>query len=173
MKALKCLTIAVYVWMNLSACSTVGVTSHPMHSFGFDTRHDSPDVEVMDYHYGNDKQRGVRPESERVAMGQSFPYERIYGELPRADFLYVKWRIKDRMRPDQYLGSYQDRVDLRTRLPVDIDGFGIHFVVKGRQLYVYLIPPPGVWPAGAMRPSAPSSMSEFLKQHQIYPDQPK
>ena len=106
-------------------------------------------------------------------MGEHFPYGSTFGAMPRGDFLYVKWRIKDSMKPGEYVGDFQDRVDLKSRLPVDISDCGIHFVVKEQQLYVYLIPPPGVWPAGAMRSSAPASMSAFLLQHQIYPDQSK
>jgi len=106
-------------------------------------------------------------------MGEDFPYENTSGPMLRGDFLYVKWRVKNRMKPSEYIGQFEDKVDLRTRLPADITNFGIHFVVKDAQLYVYLIPPPGVWPAGALRSTAPATMSAYLKQHQIYPDQPK
>jgi hypothetical protein len=77
------------------------------------------------------------------------------------------------MRPAEYLGYYDDKVDLRKRLPFDITGFGIHFAVIGPQLYIYLIPPPGTWPVGALRPPVLESTSIYLKQHQIYPDQSK
>lgn len=172
---------SLFIWLCLSliqfglvACATVGITDkHPMHSFSFDTLHDSPDAEVLDYQYGSSRQFGTHANAEMVALGQVFPGWNTSGPMLRGEFLYVKWRIKNHMKPWEYIGTYEDKVDLKIRLPADIANCGIHFVVKGAQLYIYLIPPPGVWPAGALKPSAPESMSAYLKQHQIYPDQPK
>lgn len=53
----------------------------------------------------------------------------------RGDFLYVKWRLK------QTGEVYEDTVDLKSRLPADITDHRIHFVIRGPQLYVYLISP--------------------------------
>ena len=33
---------------------------------------------------------------------------------------------------------YDDKVDLTSRLPADIEGLEIHFVIKGPHLYIYL-----------------------------------
>lgn len=179
MKKIQLRSLLIWLFISviqfgLAACATGGaMDNYPMHSFSFDTRHDSPDVEVLDYQYGSSRQEGTHANKERIAMGEDFRAENTSGPMPRGDFLYVKWRIKNRMKPGEYIGHYEDKVDLRTRLPADITDCGIHFVVKGAQLYVYLIPPPGVWPAGALRPTAPARMSAYLKQHQIYPDQPK
>jgi hypothetical protein len=172
---------SLFIWVcisviqfGLAACATGGIMDkHPMHSFSFDTRHDSPDAEVLDYQYGSIRRVGTHANTEMVAMGEYFLSGGTSGPIPRGEFLYVKWRIKNRMRPWEYIGTYEDKVDLRNRLPADITGYLIHFVVKGSQLYVYLLPPPGTWPAGALKPSAPESMSAYLKQHQIYPDQHK
>lgn len=63
--------------------------------------------------------------------------------MPRGDTLYVKWRIKASG------AVHEDTVDLRKRMPSDITDHRIHFVVKGPQLYVYLISPqpnPKGWP---------------------------
>ena len=144
------------------------------HSFSFDALAESPEVEVLDYQYGGSKkyddsgQVGIRAEKERVQLGQIFSAQRTGGPIPHGDFLYVKWRIKQSGQVNE------DRVDLKTRLPADIANYGIHFFIKGSQLYVYLIPPPGVWPAGAIR-RAPTEeqVAAYLKQRQIYPDQPK
>jgi len=56
--------------------------------------------------------------------------------MPPADFLYVKWRDKT---TDQV---YEDRVDLRKRLPPFDEMYGqkVYFLVEDNQLYVYLIP---------------------------------
>lgn len=143
---------------------------HPRHSFSFDTRHDSPDAEVLDYQYGSSRQDGTYANKERVAMGEDFPSERISGAMPRGDFLYVKWRIKNRMKPWEYIGTYEDKVDLKTRLPADITGLRVHFVIKGSQLYVYLISP-GLKPKS--EPAGPVREYSSQKQVQIYPDQQK
>jgi len=158
------------MWMALSACSTVGVTNFPRHSFSFDTPHDSPDVEVLDYKYGRSGNVATRPEKKRVEMGQTFASSSASGPIPRGDFLYVKWRLKNRMKMGEYLGTYEDHVDLRNRLPADITGLRIHFVIDGSQLYIYLISP-GLKPAS--EPAGPVAQYSMQKQVKIYPDQLK
>lgn len=150
----------------LTACATVDeVEKNPMHSFSFDTRHDSPDVEVLDYQYGSNHV-GVRAERERVALGQSFPSENVSGPMPRGKFLYVKWRLINRMKPSEYIGTYEDRVDLTARLPDDMMNLRVHFIIKGPQLYIYLISPSDVRPLIA----GPVKRYSSQKQVQIYPD---
>ncbi len=134
------------------------------HHFSFDALEDSPDIEVLDYQYGNGRQFGTHAEKERVALGQVFSGWNTYGAMPRGEFLSVKWRIK------QSGQVYEDRVDLTHRLPADIAEFRIHFVIKGSQLYIYLISPdkrPASLPVGPVR------AYEYQKQDQIYPDQSK
>ena len=159
--------------LSLTACAAGGIMnkdSYPAHHFSFDTMHDSPDVEVLDYQYSNSRHVGVRPERERVMMGETFCCENIAGSILRGDFLYVKWRIKKPGSLTEYLGPYEDKVDLRSRLPADITGLRIHFVIRGPQLYVYLI-----WPGlkDASEPEGPVKMYRHQRQVQIYPDQSK
>lgn len=147
--------------------------SYPAHTFSFDTLHDSPDVDVLDYQYSNSRHQGVRPERERINMGQTFCCKNIYGSILRGDFLYVKWRVKKPGTPEwapEYLGTYEDRVDLRSRLPADITNLRIHFIIRGSQLYVYLI-----WPGLKANsiPEGPIRMYRHQKQVQIYPDESK
>lgn len=154
-----------------TACATGWFTdSNPRHSFSFDTDEDSPDAEVLDYEYGTSRQEATHANKERVAMGQVFPAENTSGNMPRGDFLSVKWRIKNRMRPSEYIGYYDDKVDLRKRLPADMTGFRVHFVIKGAQLYVYLISPE-LKPANEH--AGPVRRYVSRKQIQIYPDQTK
>jgi hypothetical protein len=170
---LKWLLIFI-IQLALQGCALGGQTM-VFHSFNFDTLEDSPGIEVLDYQYGGHNkeyddsgQVGVRAEKERVALGEVFNAQLTSGVMPRAAFLYVKWRIKESGQ------VYEDRVDLTTRLPADITHCGIHFVVKGPQLYVYLIPPPGIFPPLAIRRAATDEkMAAYLKEHQIYPDQSK
>jgi len=90
--------------------------------------------------------------------------------MPPADFLYVKWR-------DKTTGQvYEDRVDLRNRLPSFREMYEqtVYFLVEDNQLYVYLIPahdwntkrnhkPPG------QRPNGPYA-TRHLDVKTLYPD---
>lgn len=105
------------------------------HTFAFDTIHDSPDIEVLDYQYGSSRQFATFADKERIALGQVFPANHISGYMPRGEFLYVKWRIKS---TDQV---FEDRVDLNSRLPEELEGLELRFVIHGPQLYVFL-----TWP---------------------------
>ena len=134
------------------------------HSFSFNTNEDSPDVEVLDYQYGDGTQFGTHADNERVALGQVFPADNISGMIRRGDSLYVKWR-------DKYSHHvYQDRVDLKNRMPQDITDLRVHFLIKGSQLYVYLIYPRL---KDASIPQGPVRRYQDQKQVQIYPDLPK
>ena len=141
LRSLKCLFASLMV-SSLTACAVGGIIdrdSYPVHTFSFDTLIDSPDVEVLDYQYSNSRHNGVRANPERIRMGQDFGGTSISGSILRGDFLYVKWRVKKPGVFGEYLGTYEDRVDLRSRLPADINNLRIHFIIRGVQLYVYLI----------------------------------
>jgi len=86
------------------------------------------------------------------------------GPIQRGDFLYVKWREKS-------TGSiYEDTVDLRQRLPADIKDHRIHFMIRGPQLYVFLISPQRR-PTGT-KPTGPEVYSRYSTVL-IYPDRGK
>lgn len=152
-----------------TACASEQYT---FHSFSFRAISESPDIEVLDYQYGakGEYERGgavgLRPPQYRVERGEVFTGVGVAGNLPKGDFLYVKWRIKETGQ------IYEDKVDLNTRVPKDITQYGIHFVIVKTQLFVYLIPSPGVFPSlpyAKMRRSG--EYAEYFKKHQIYPDQ--
>ena len=132
-----------------------------MHAFGFDAIQDSPGIEVLDYRYGNSKQPGARPPTwalreNRVSQGTS-----TTGEMLKGDELYVKWRIRS-------TGSvHEDTVDLRSRLPANIEGHRIYFIVKDTQLYVYLITPERRPPE--LPPNGPRQ-TQYLKTITLYPE---
>lgn len=90
---------------------------------------------MLDYQYGTSKlPTASNPEYLRTE-GRSLQGTNIHGPMLRGDFLYVRWRIRSTGQ------IYQDRVDLRRRLPMDLTGYQIHFVINGPQLFVYLISP--------------------------------
>jgi hypothetical protein len=132
------------------------------HSFGFDTLKDGQDAEVIDYRYGNSKLPVHAPEW-AVKEGKTFTFNSVGGPMQRGDFLYVKWRIKSTSE------VYEDNVDLRHRLPSDIKGHHIHFIIRGPQLYVYLVTPEKRLPDAA--PNGPR-MYSYRRTLTIYPDQP-
>lgn len=134
------------------------------HAFSFDTRVDNQnDVEVLDYRYGDSK-LPVRAAEENVKAGKQFMVAGVHGPMLRGSFLYVKWRIKTTGQ------VYEDTVDLRNRLPADITDCRIHFLVRGPQLYVYLITPKKR--AKDEPPNGPE-MYDYKKTLTIYPDQVK
>ncbi len=154
----------------LTACATGG-GNMIFHTFEFDAWRDSPDIEVLDYQYGDQKTTGFSPERERVKLGQAFRSGGLSGFIPRGDFLYVKWRIK---KTGEVL---EDRVDLRHRLPENLDHLEIHFVCHDRQLYVFVTWPWDGQPWTKGKPQdrykpVPGGERRFdgQKIQQIYPD---
>lgn len=138
------------------------------------------DADVLNYEYGSSGLPGTRPFKEDweilAQIGKDyFGQHGIAGMLPRADHLYVKWRVKA-------TGAvYEDRVDLTHRLPRDMTNYELNFAIFGSQLYVFLFPPyktrdalgqtvihgghPPVPPRGETLLDVP-----YALQHQIYPD---
>ena len=132
-----------------------------MHSFSFDARKDSPDVEILDYRYGDSKQPSARAPDWAIKQNQAPQWTNITSEMLRPDSLYVRWRVKSTGE------IHEDTVDLRSRLPADIKDHRVYFIARGRQLYIYLITPERRAPESA--PKGPS-MYQHLKSITIYPD---
>jgi hypothetical protein len=144
----------------LAACATsTGVLVD--HSFALNAALDSPDVEVIDYRYGNSRQPGASNDHPQRAQGKSAQATGVTGPMLVADDLYVKWRIKA-------TGTvHEDTVDLSRRLPRDINGQKVYFFIRGSQLYVYVI----TNERRAQRtPGIGSRVWDHLKAIQIYPD---
>jgi hypothetical protein len=145
----------------LVACtSTGGIVDH---TFAFNAGVDSPDVEVMDYRYGSSRHPGARNEHLQRDQGKSAQGTSVTGPMPRGDDLYVKWKIK-------HTGVvYEDTVDLRHRLPSDITGQRVYFLIRGSQLHVYLVSKERRAPG---TPAIGSRLWSHLKAIEIYPDRP-
>lgn len=109
---------------------------YAVHSFEFDARSDSPDIEILDYQYGGSNDHGVRAcpihRSKCTIVPQAVG---TYGDMEVGNHLYVKWRIRS---TDEIV---DDVVDLRQRLPLDMRRQRVYFVVSGKVLSVFLIGP--------------------------------
>jgi hypothetical protein len=161
--SLRWLTIVIFGCL-LAACTAFGGPEVVDHEFEFNMFLDNQDAVVLDYRYGNSKQPGaINPDSMRN-QGKAHQQELIHGRMLRGDFLYVKWRIKSTGE------VYEDTVDLRHRLPKDITDHTITFLIRGPQLYVYLVTPERRAPD--MSPNGPKEFS-YLKVITLYPDQIK
>jgi hypothetical protein len=145
--------LAFALFVALAACASG--PKEVNHAFSFDTWIDSPNDQVLNYRYSSDYPEDWQL---RDGIGQQ---RNVNGWMPRGDTLYVKWRIKA-------TGAvYEDTVDLGARLPRDITGHRIHFVVKGPQLYVYLVSPKKRTPSD---PQGPLRMYSDLVVYTLYPD---
>lgn len=114
----------------LTACASRVV----MHSFTLEPQ-DNPDIEVLDYYYGDTRTPGARASEQDKADGQVRQRVGITGEMRRGDRLYVKWRVTT-------TGAvYEDLVDLKSVLPTDIKNHRIYATISGPRLIVYLIAP--------------------------------
>lgn len=152
------------VQLSLLSCASGRQTMY-FHSFEFDMRKISPDMEVLDYQYGGSRQTATCMPEGMLKRGVAIKQHGIGGFMPRGEFLYVKWRSKSSGQ------VYEDRVDLSRLLPSDLTDYTVTFFMKESQLYVYLISPdedrrPEYWPKGPIR------MYHHLKQYQLYPGEP-
>lgn len=143
-RALRVMVLAILSCLSMSACALFGSRDY-YYRFGFDTHGDAntyghPDVDVLDWVYGDGKIEYLRFSDYHKEMGMPEPGTSVYGPLPRAESLYVKWRV----RADGSI--HEDRVDLRGLLPANPTGYTVHFVADGKTLYVFLVPPSiGAW----------------------------
>lgn len=115
----------------LAACASTG---NPVSLYGvqFNAIKDSPDIDVLDYAYGQNDKPFFGPSKVIRDQGKWTNNDNMTGYLPRGEFLYVKWRIK------QSGEILEDRVDLRTRLPMDLTNTRVRFVIHERHLYVFV-----------------------------------
>lgn len=150
--------IIVFAVVMLAGCANA--QDLVSHGFAFDFIDDSPDAELIDYRYGT----SYYGKSERASMGRVSQGGGIFGEIRRGDDLYVKWRLKATGE------TFEETVDLKSRLPIDIKGSRIYFMVRGPQLYVYLIT--SEKRAKDESPNGPSKWA-FRRILTIYPDAPK
>jgi hypothetical protein len=162
-RSLYVLTYSVITIVGASLTSTCNARGDIIdHSFEFDALTDSPGVQILDHRYGDSNVPGTRNPDYRIKEGRPLQRTGITGPMKRPNTLYVKWRLVSENK------VFEQTVDLRKRLPADLAGRKVYFLVKGPQLYVYLISqqprPPGAPPAGPSRYQDRNVLT-------IYPDQ--
>jgi hypothetical protein len=101
------------------------------HGFEFNAATDSPDIEILNYEYSN--QKPWRDELLRIGRNHVTQASHIYGGFPVGDFIYMKWRVRSTGE------VFEDRVDLKGRLPRDMTDQQIYCVIDGEQLYVFIV----------------------------------
>lgn len=157
---------ARWVFTIVALLLAVGCSTGPRvvdHAFSFDAYSDSPDIELLDYRYGDSRLPGTSNLEELREREEAPLRINVNGPMRLGDSLYVKWRVKKTGE------VFEDTVDLRRRLPSDITDHRIYFLIKGPQLYVYLIPPKSKKrPVGAP-PNGPREYQD-LDVKTIYPD---
>lgn len=143
-------------WVLLCTFTLLACASGPkqvFHSFHIDGRYDGKpnaegryegwgkEIDLLAYSYG-DQYRMVRnsvdePRSPIYKGLTALPFgpSGVSGPMPVGEFLYVKWRIKA-------TGAvFEDRVDLRERLPKNMTNHTLTFVPDKQQLHVFVVTP--------------------------------
>ncbi len=152
----------------LTACAHDRVV---FHSFSHDLITDSPGVELLACRYGDNL--GTATAQEIASGAKSLDNKvctGVTGKMAVEDFLYVKWRDKATQQ------MFEDRVDLKTRLPStkEMRGTELYFLIEENKLYIYLVPDRDFdtkrnhLPAGK-QPNGPK-MYEYLDVKTLYPD---
>jgi hypothetical protein len=162
------LVLIIGLVVALSGCAT---GPRPvLHSFSFNGQKDgwAESIDLLAYSYG-DQYRMVRndvanPRSPVFKdMSALPPASNVGGFIPVGEFLQVKWRIK---ATGEVL---EDRVDLRGRLPADMNKRDVTFVIDGRQLYVFVITPTPIT-VNLPKPPKKSWISRHRVAYEIYPN---
>jgi hypothetical protein len=139
-KSAKIARLLLYICISqvLTACA-VGLVHH---SFDFNSKFSDPDVEILDFKYGGSKPSVQAPQY-LVNQGQLIHSGSSTGLMRRPISLYVKWRLKSSGL------VYEQQIDLKDRLPSDIEHHIITFLINKSGLNIYLVLPerrPDDWP---------------------------
>ncbi len=151
--------VASLVLAALAGCaSTPNMTSQ---SFSCDMWMDGwgTQATLLAYSYGDKEPMLRRQASDETGLACTGT---MYMQMPTAEFLYVKWRLKATGE------MIEERVDLRGRLPRDMREQEVTFVIDGRQLYVYLVTSTRIT---QNLPKAPKKTwrSRYRVAYEIYP----
>lgn len=137
--------LIVLLLVNAIAACASSIVSH---SFEFRVL-DSPGIRILDYRYGDSLQPSARAPAADVAADKVRQAVGISGKMLRGEALYVKWRVASSGV------AYEKTIDLKSRLPTDLEGKTITFQIQERRLQVFLATwerrPPEIPPIGPKR----------------------
>ncbi|WP_140630189.1 hypothetical protein [Methylibium rhizosphaerae] len=159
MTVLRCaswVVLSALLALQVACASGAGLVDH---SFEFNAVWDSPDIEVLSYRYGTSEMTNSKLQEQRYGIANQGAG--VNGPMLRGEDLYVKWRVKATGQ------VYEDTADLRDKLPADLTGHRIYFVVRNTQLYVYLITPKR---RAAGDPPSPLRKFSHLKVLPLHPN---
>jgi hypothetical protein len=153
------LFVTVPLLYALTACATGPRMAH--HEFSFGAIGENEGIEVLNYRYGDSKMPGTYETPYWLSKGHIGQGGGIHGTFPVGDSLYVKWRVKSTGK------IYEETVDLKSRLPSDMNDKTVHFLINGSQLFVYLISKEGAAPGA---PDCKASAYKDYKCTELYPE---
>jgi hypothetical protein len=99
-----------------------------------------------------------KAESEESTLGYR---TNINASMANGEYLFAKWRLKNTGE------ILENRVDLRGRLPDNMFGHKVAFVIDGQQLFVFVITPKEK--KYMTPPILKTSLSKFYESYEIYP----
>lgn len=144
----KYILFAIIVLLNITSCAQIRYLQDPLsggtpplrypeyilHTFESSDRSESPNIEVLDYQYGNS--RPAASEYESVGVLQKDRRNGVgnrTGVIKRGEFFYIKWKniISNVV--------FERRIDLKEKLPIDIYDHTISYSIRDDKLTIYLV----------------------------------
>ncbi len=119
----------------LTACAGISVSSSGITRWAYYTmefhRWDRPTTTVIDYQYSANGKVFVQWDRALLAAGRYSGGGGRTGWYPIPDKLYVKWKL------DATNEVFEETVDLRSRLPFQMEEKQLYFLVWDKELHVY------------------------------------
>lgn len=145
----------------LAGCATGQSGELVNHSFNFDGWNDGWQAtsELLEYAYGDQytEVQGKAKDGHSAGVTSG-----VSGSMPVGEFLFVKWKLKATGE------VFEQRVDLKDRLPKDMSGHELTFLMDGRQLYVYVVTPQPQ-PQSVKQRTNRSWLSRYNVAYEIFP----
>jgi hypothetical protein len=156
------LLLASFLFLVVTYGCAVG-PKKALHSFSFDAVFHMNDIEVVDFRYGSGPAFPIRtrcmPDTMRGGKCLQGTTASLLTEV--ADTLWVKWKIISTGE------IVEDTIVLAKWLPVKMDGATIFFIIRGRQLTLYVDteePRPKGFPVYE------GVRNQYTKVYKIYPE---
>ncbi len=117
----------------LSGCATR--PTYEIHGFSFHTIVEEQNAFVLDYRYGKQGSENAGASANHDRPGHPISQHGQFGPMVRGEELYVKWQ-------DRETGQlFEQRVDLRGKLPANLYNCEVTFRVYGDKIFVYVVTP--------------------------------